>query len=153
MDTAGQLDVLGHDGDTLGVDVTQVCVFEEDLNLRSVLKSWTISWTRHWKGSLRMRSSVLFWQRLISRRATVPGLYPWGSRLFGNLLYCRENTLRPPPYLSGPSVRSVIIRRARSHLLLPPFLWWCQENATPKCYYEIGKSSNWLMLITNQRRL
>ena len=62
MDTAGQLDVLGHDGDTLGVDVTQVCVFEEDLNLRSVLKSWTISWTRHWKGSLRMRSSVFFWQ-------------------------------------------------------------------------------------------
>ena len=28
-DTAGQLDVLGHDGDTLGVDGTQVGVFEE----------------------------------------------------------------------------------------------------------------------------
>ena len=41
MDTAGQLDVLGHDGDTLGVDVT---------------------WTRHWKDSLRTRSSVFFWQ-------------------------------------------------------------------------------------------
>ena len=26
-DSAGQLDVLGHDGDTLGVAVTQVCVF------------------------------------------------------------------------------------------------------------------------------
>ena len=25
-DTAGKLDVLGHDGDTFGVDVTQVCV-------------------------------------------------------------------------------------------------------------------------------
>ena len=28
-DTAGELDVLGHDGDTLGVDGTQVGVFEE----------------------------------------------------------------------------------------------------------------------------
>ena len=28
-DTAGQLDVLGHDGDTLGVDGAQVGVFEE----------------------------------------------------------------------------------------------------------------------------
>ena len=28
-DTTGQLDVLGHDGDPLGVNGTQVCVFEE----------------------------------------------------------------------------------------------------------------------------
>ena len=28
-DTAGKLDVLGHDGDTLGVDGAQVGVFEE----------------------------------------------------------------------------------------------------------------------------
>ena len=28
-DTAGELDVLGHDGDTLGVDGAQVGVFEE----------------------------------------------------------------------------------------------------------------------------
>ena len=28
-DTSGQLDVLGHDGDTLGVDGAQVGVFEE----------------------------------------------------------------------------------------------------------------------------
>merc|ERR1711905_30906 len=47
-------------------------------NLRSVLKSWAISLTRRWKGSLRMRSSVDFWYLLISRRATVPGLYLWG---------------------------------------------------------------------------
>mgnify|MGYP007048366038 FL=1 len=45
---------------------------------RSVLKSWAISRTRRWKGSLRMRSSVDFWYLLISRRATVPGLYLWG---------------------------------------------------------------------------
>ena len=50
----------------------------EDWNLRSVLKSWAISLTRRWNGSLRMRSSVLFWYLLISRRATVPGLYLWG---------------------------------------------------------------------------
>lgn len=30
--------------------------------------------TRRWKGSLRIRSSVDFWYRRISRRATVPGL-------------------------------------------------------------------------------
>lgn len=28
-DTASQLDILGHDGDSLGVDGAQVCVFEE----------------------------------------------------------------------------------------------------------------------------
>ena len=43
-------------------------------NLRSVLKSWAISLTRRWKGSLRISSSVDFWYRLISRKATVPGL-------------------------------------------------------------------------------
>ena len=42
------------------------------------MKSWAISLTRRWNGSLRMRSSVLFWYLLISRRATVPGLYLWG---------------------------------------------------------------------------
>ncbi|KAF8662187.1 hypothetical protein HU200_056384 [Digitaria exilis] len=45
---------------------------------RSVLKSWAISRTRRWKGSLRIRSSVLFWYLRISRSATVPGLYLWG---------------------------------------------------------------------------
>ena len=50
----------------------------EDWNLRSVLKSWAIYLTRRWNGSLRIRSSVLFWYLLISRRATVPGLYLWG---------------------------------------------------------------------------
>merc|ERR1712091_409286 len=45
---------------------------------RSPLKSWAISRTRRWNGSLRMRSSVDFWYLRISRRATVPGLYLWG---------------------------------------------------------------------------
>merc|ERR1719237_1321536 len=76
-DPPGELDVLGHDGDPLGVDGAKVGVFEEPdevglsrlleghdgglWNLRSVLKSWAISLTRRWKGSLRMRSSVDFW--------------------------------------------------------------------------------------------
>jgi len=47
-------------------------------NLRSVLKSWAISRTRRWKGNFLMSSSVDFWYLLISRRATVPGLYLWG---------------------------------------------------------------------------
>lgn len=50
----------------------------DDWNRRSVLKSCAISLTSLWKGNLRMRSSVDFWYRRISRRATVPGLYLWG---------------------------------------------------------------------------
>ena len=37
--------------------------------------SRAISWTNHEKGSFLMRSSVLFWNCWISRRATVPGQY------------------------------------------------------------------------------
>ena len=37
--------------------------------------AWAISWTSCEKGSFLMRSSVLFWNRQISQRATVPGLY------------------------------------------------------------------------------
>jgi len=47
-------------------------------NLKSVLKSWAISRTKRWKGSLRIKSSVDFWYLLISRRATVPGRYLCG---------------------------------------------------------------------------
>ena len=108
-DSSGELDVLWHDGDSLGVDGAQVGVFEEadevglgsfledhvnyllmyqkitwrapiaaDWNRRSVLKSWAISRTSRWNGSFRIRSSVDFWYRRISRRATVPGRYRWG---------------------------------------------------------------------------
>ena len=40
-DTAGELDVLGHDGDTLGVDSAQVGVLEQtnEVSLRSLLES------------------------------------------------------------------------------------------------------------------
>ena len=40
--------------------------------------SWAISRTSLWKGSLLINSSVDFWNRRISRRATVPGLYLCG---------------------------------------------------------------------------
>ena len=42
------------------------------------LKSWAISCTSLWKGSLLISSSIDFWNRRISRRATVPGLYRCG---------------------------------------------------------------------------
>ena len=39
-----------------------------DWKRRSVLKSWAISRTRRWNGSLRMSSSVDFWYLRISLR-------------------------------------------------------------------------------------
>lgn len=41
------------------------------------LKSWAISWTDHWKGSLRMSNLVNFWYCLISRRGMILGLKRW----------------------------------------------------------------------------
>merc|ERR1719430_2808544 len=49
-----------------------------DWNRRAVLKSCAISLTNLWNGNFLIRSSVDFWYRLISRRATVPGLYLCG---------------------------------------------------------------------------
>ena len=42
------------------------------------LKSWAISHTNLWNGSLLISSSIDFWNRQISRRATVPSLYRCG---------------------------------------------------------------------------
>src|SRR5438105_274911 len=50
----------------------------DDWNLRSFLNSEAISLTSLWNGSFLIRSSVLFWNLLISLRATVPGLNLWG---------------------------------------------------------------------------
>ena len=50
----------------------------DDWNLKSVLKSWAISLTNLWKGNFLIKSSVDFWNLLISLKATVPGLYLWG---------------------------------------------------------------------------
>ena len=49
------------------------------VNLHSPLpKFWANSCTNHWNGNFLIRSSVDFWYLLISRRATVPGLYRCG---------------------------------------------------------------------------
>jgi hypothetical protein len=45
---------------------------------KSLLKSCAISRTRRWNGNLRIKRSVDFWYRRISRKATVPGRYLWG---------------------------------------------------------------------------
>ena len=47
-------------------------------NRRSVLKSCAISLMSLTTGSFLQSSSIDFWYRRISRRATVPGLYLWG---------------------------------------------------------------------------
>jgi hypothetical protein len=45
MDAAGKLDVLGHDGDTLGMDFAQVGVLKEtnQVGLRGLLSSLFVS--------------------------------------------------------------------------------------------------------------
>merc|ERR1711994_459408 len=89
-----------------------------DWNLGSVLKSWAISLTRRWKGSLRMRSSVDFWYLRISRRATVPGLYLWGfftppvdGALFLAALVasCFLGALPPVDFLAVCFVRAIVL--------------------------------------------
>ena len=78
-DSAGQLNVLGHDGDALGVDGAQVGVFKQTnkVSLASFLKSHHSGALEtqigleilgdfshrlgRWKGSLRISNSVDFW--------------------------------------------------------------------------------------------
>ena len=48
----------------------------DDWNRRSVLMSWAISLTKRWNGNFLISSSVDFWYRLISRKATVPWSVP-----------------------------------------------------------------------------
>ena len=40
--------------------------------------SWAISWSRFEKGSLCIRSSVLFWKWQSLQRSTIPSQYLWG---------------------------------------------------------------------------
>ena len=71
-------------------------------NHRSVLKSCAISRTNWAKGSFLMRSSPVFWYLLISRKATVPGLYCIGfftPPVFGPREFCR--VLRRLLFFSG----------------------------------------------------
>ena len=92
----------------------------EDWNLKSVLKSWAISRTSLWKGNLRIRSSVDFWYRLISLRATVPGLYLWGfftppvagADLRAALVAsCLRGAFPPVDFLAVCLVRAMVVFR------------------------------------------
>ena len=93
-DPSSQLDVLGHDRDSLGVDRAQVGVLEQadQIALAGFLQSHDGSALepqvslevlgdfsdQSLEGQLSVNSSVDFWYLLISLRATVPGLYRWG---------------------------------------------------------------------------
>ena len=50
-------------------------------NCMSNLKPWAISWTNLWKGSLWMRSLVIFWNLQIFMSTTVSGLNWHGCRV------------------------------------------------------------------------
>ena len=108
-DSSRQLDILRHDGDSLGVDRAQVGVFEqanqvrfgrflqgqdrEDWNRKSVLKSWAISLTNLWNGNFLMSNSVDFWYlRILSTRR-----YPGGICAF----------LTPP--VAGADLRAALV--------------------------------------------
>ena len=62
--------------------------------------SWAILWTSHEKGSFLMRSSVLFWNCRISRRATVPG---WYFLVFLTFLALRNSFWGALPPMVGQS--------------------------------------------------
>ena len=57
-------------------------------------QAWTILQTRHMKGCLQMRSSVLFWYRQISWRATTPAGTSGASLVPLSKILCRG----PSPY-------------------------------------------------------
>lgn len=65
-----------------------------------VMRSQRAGWANHWvlttreNGSLRMSRSVLFWYLLISRSATVPGLYRFSTRARGRTFSTRVVSVR-----------------------------------------------------------
>jgi hypothetical protein len=95
-DAAGELDVLGEDGDALGVDGAQVGVLEqadevglggllqgarmaEDWTRRSDFKSWAISRTRRWNGRKLAELSRLL---VAADLAKADGARPVAMRFF-----------------------------------------------------------------------
>merc|ERR1719281_2301920 len=100
-------------------DASWRAITAEDWKRRSVLKSWAISLTRRWNGSLRMRSSVDFWYLLISLRATVPGLYLCGfftppvagaDFLAALVANCFRGALPPVDFLAVCLVRAILLQ-------------------------------------------
>ena len=80
-----------------------------DWNLRSALTSCAISLTRRWNGSLRIKSSVDFWNFRISRRATVPGRNLCGF-------------FRPPAWLTAAVFRAALFASYLRGAFAPVFL-------------------------------
>ena len=75
-------------------------------NCTSNLKSWAISWTILWKGSLWMRSLIIFWYLQISLSTTVPGLNWHGheaASILGTHLPPCESDFCPCMALLGPT--------------------------------------------------
>ena len=82
--------------------------------------SWAISQADMRKGSLHMRSSVLFWILRISSRATIPSQYLWGIFNFLAFKNCFWGALPPtigqsfflasfsPPDIYGPSSVAIL---------------------------------------------
>ena len=92
--SVGELHILGHDGNSIGVDGTKVDVLEEADHEASEA-FWRARMAEDWKrssflylegfhgrlyekGNFQMKSSLDFWKRLIKRRTTVPSLKRWG---------------------------------------------------------------------------
>lgn len=128
---------------------------------RSGLKSWAISCTRCWKGSLRIRSSVDFWSSLISRSARFQAcnmrlLHPssrghtlvsgFCSQLlprcfttcpFASSQLCTSHGIEDPLYPPSPSAGAwwardaVGIREQWQCLILDFLITWANKSASP----------------------
>lgn len=112
-------------------------------NRRSVLKSCAISLTRRWNGSFLMSSSVDFWYRRISLRATVPGLYlcgfftpPVDGALFRAALVanCLRGALPPVDLRAVCFVRAIVEliylyqKNQKWFFIEMTGLTWCQSK-------------------------
>ena len=101
------------------------CLDGTNLKCRSYAPyAWAISYTRHTKGHLWVRSSVLHWYLCISWRATIPSWYLWGlfSPYFLNSLWVL------PAYI-GPDMAC-----------LPTGCWWCRSCL---CHHPYQLSCRW----------
>ena len=101
-----------------------------DWNRRSVLKSWAISRTNRWKGSLRIRSSVDFWYLWETKYITLwIGLY-WQLRA-RTWINPRNKTfwfLWEPRYRDGNDVASSRLRLTVRSSWQP---WWRAAYEAP----------------------
>ena len=114
-------------------------------NCMSDLKSWAIFQTSCLKGSLLMRSSVIFWYLQISLSAMVPGLNWNGWKLalvLGMCLPPCEGDFYPCVILLGPAAPSVYSsskhkpKHKSFRLLVPRRLE--THHCSPSCHCQLG---------------